>query len=240
MTRPRRTALAVALAALALAGATACGGDDDEPVAAGTAAATGTAPATDTTAAATGECADGELPTADPASRGPFDAPGQVVKAGCDYAATIATEWGDIEVELDADAAPVTTNSFVFLATQGYFDGLTFHRTVPGFVIQGGDPTGTGTGGPGYTLPDELPASPGYEPGALAMANAGPDTGGSQFFIVTGDGAADLPNDYARFGTVTSGLEAAQEIEALGDVATQEPSREAVIESVRITESPRP
>ncbi len=229
--RPRhRSTLAVALACLTVAATAACGGDDRSLVGAAT--------------PQEGACAGGVLPTADPAATGPFDEPDQVLKAGCEYSATIATEWGDIEIRLDPQAAPTTVNSFVFLATQGYFDGLTFHRVVPGFVIQGGDPTGTGTGGPGYVIPDELPDAPGYEPGAVAMANAGADTGGSQFFIVTGDGAAGLPNAYSRFGTVTDGLEAAQEIAALadpsldpGDPAAQRPTREATIESVRITES---
>ena len=94
-------------------------------------------------------------------------------------------------------------NNFVFLAREGFYDGLTFHRVVAGFVIQGGDPEGTGRGGPGYVFEDELPDD-GYPPGSVAMANAGPDTNGSQFFIVTGDASA-LPNDYTRFGRVTRG-----------------------------------
>jgi cyclophilin family peptidyl-prolyl cis-trans isomerase len=184
------------------------------------------------------------LPTADAGSRPEsYDAPERVLKDGCTYAATLATNFGDIEVSLDRDAAPETVNSFVFLATQGYFDGLTFHRVVPGFVIQGGDPTGTGTGGPGYTIPDELPAEPGYPEGALAMANAGPNTSGSQFFIVTGD-ASFLPNAYSLFGTVTDGMDVAKEIEGLADQnadpndpAAQRPTEPAIIETVRITEN---
>lgn len=224
----RRTVVAAALAVAALVTAAACGGGE---------------PTAEVAAPLTGACAGGPLPTAAPASQGPFDAPEQVVKADCEYTATIATEFGDIEIALDADAAPTTANSFVFLATRGYFDGLTFHRVVPGFVIQGGDPTGTGTGGPGYSLPDELPATDGYEAGAVAMANSGPDTSGSQFFIVTGD-ASGLPAAYSRFGTVTAGLDAARAIEGLadpeadpGDPAAQRPTRPAVIESITITES---
>lgn len=226
--RLKTAALACIISAATLSVA-ACGNGD--PVA----VATGPAP--------TGPCAGGALAKAAAGDRQEaYDAPEQVVKDGCDYTATIETRFGDIEIDLDADAAPVTVNSFVFLARQGFFDGGQFHRTVPGFVIQGGDPTGTGTGGPGYSLPDELPDSPGYATGAVAMANSGPDTSGSQFFIVTGD-ASSLPNAYTRFGTVSSGLDAARSIEALadpsldpGDPAAQQPTEPAVIESVTVTE----
>lgn len=227
-----RLAIAAACAAVAVAG-TACGSDSSDPA---TSAATA--------AAAAGPCAGGVLPTAEASARSDsYDAPEQVLKDGCTYSATLTTNFGDIEVALDAEAAPQTVNSFVFLATQGFFDGLTFHRVVPEFVIQGGDPTGTGTGGPGYTIPDELPAEPGYAEGAVAMANAGPNTSGSQFFIVTGD-ASFLPNAYSLFGTVTEGLDVAKEIEGLADEsadpndpAAQQPTEPAVIESVRITEN---
>jgi cyclophilin family peptidyl-prolyl cis-trans isomerase len=115
--------------------------------------------------------------------------------------ATIATSCGDIVVELDPAAAPATVNSFVFLAEAGYFDGTVSHRVLPGFVIQMGDPTGTGSGSPGYVVPDELPA-PGtvYTTGTVAMANAGPGTSGSQFFITLSD--VGLPADYTIFGRV--------------------------------------
>jgi cyclophilin family peptidyl-prolyl cis-trans isomerase len=231
-----RLSIAAVVAAVAVAG-TACGSDSSDPAAtAGTTAGT--------TAAAAGACAGGELPTAEASARGDgYDAPEQVVKDGCTYTATVATNFGEIEIALDPEGAPETVNSFVFLATESFFDGLTFHRVVPGFVIQGGDPTGTGTGGPGYTIQDELPAEPGYAEGAVAMANAGPDTSGSQFFIVTGD-ASFLPNAYSLFGTVTEGLDVAKEIEGLADEsadpndpAAQRPTEPAVIESVRITES---
>ena len=118
-------------------------------------------------------------------------------------------------VRLDAKAAPHTVNNFVFLARQGFYDGLTFHRVVPGFVIQGGDPSGDGTGGPGYTFADELPDD-GYPTGSVAMANSGPGTNGSQFFVVTGD-ASFLPNSYSRFGRVTEGLDVAKTIERFAD-----------------------
>lgn len=238
MLRPRRALALAACLAIALAG-TACG-SDDEPTAATTAAA---APATAAgSPSGDGACTEGELPVADPGTD-TFAAPDQVVKPGCAYTAVLATSLGDITVELDPAAAPQTVNSFVFLATNAFFDGLTFHRVVPGFVIQGGDPTGTGTGGPGYTIPDELPPSPGYPLGALAMANAGPGTSGSQFFIVTGDASA-LPNAYSLFGTVTEGLDVAQAIEGLadpgadpGDPTAQGPSETVTITSVRVTET---
>jgi cyclophilin family peptidyl-prolyl cis-trans isomerase len=229
-----RLAIAATCAAVAVV-ATACGSDSSDAE---------TAAATSAASVASGTCAGGVLPTAEAGARSDsYDAPEQVLKEGCDYSATLTTNFGEIEIALDPEAAPETVNSFVFLSTQGFFDGLTFHRVVPDFVIQGGDPTGTGTGGPGYTIPDELPAEPGYAEGAVAMANAGPNTSGSQFFIVTGD-ASFLPNAYSLFGNVTAGLDVAKEIEGLADPdadpndpAAQRPTEPAVIESIRITES---
>ncbi len=134
------------------------------------------------------------------------------------YAATVETDCGTFTVSLDAAAAPVTVNNFVSLARQGYYDGVVFHRVIPGFMIQGGDPTGTGTGDPGYRFADELPrrANPQYPIGSLAMANAGPNTNGSQFFIVTGPSGESLPPSYSLFGRVTSGMEVVTKIEADG------------------------
>jgi cyclophilin family peptidyl-prolyl cis-trans isomerase len=173
----------------------------------------------------------------EPSSKGngkTYDAPSELtLEEGVTYTATLATSCGDIVVELDAVDAPITTNNFVFLARDGFYDGLTFHRAVPDFVIQGGDPAGDGTGGPGYQFEDELPTD-GYPQGSFAMANAGPSTNGSQFFIVTGQ--ADLANDFSRFGRVIQGLEVAQGIESLGD-ASQQPSETVYITSVAITES---
>jgi cyclophilin family peptidyl-prolyl cis-trans isomerase len=128
--------------------------------------------------------------------------------------ATIATSCGDIVVELDPAAAPATVNSFVFLAEAGYFDGTVSHRVLPGFVIQMGDPTGTGSGSPGYVVPDELPA-PGtvYTTGTVAMANAGPGTSGSQFFITLSD--VGLPADYTIFGQV---VDSAETLDAIASV----------------------
>jgi len=128
---------------------------------------------------------------------------------------TIATDKGDITMRLDAALAHNTVNNFVVQARRGFYDGLTFHRVVPGFVIQGGDPDGTGRGGPGYRFADE-PVKGEYTLGAVAMANAGPDTNGSQFFICIEDCTDKLQPLYNLFGYVTSGIEVAQAI-SVGD-----------------------
>jgi peptidyl-prolyl cis-trans isomerase B (cyclophilin B) len=128
------------------------------------------------------------------------------------YEATINTDRGDIVLELDPKLAPNTVNNFVALARKGYYDGLTFHRVVPEFVIQGGCPQGTGTGGPGYKFADE-PVKGEYTHGAVAMANAGPDTNGSQFFICIDDCTRKLDKAYNLFGYVTSGLELADAVQ---------------------------
>ena len=132
------------------------------------------------------------------------------------YQVTIATDRGDIVCELDPKLAPTTVNNFVVNARNGFYDGLTFHRVVPGFVIQGGDPEGTGRGGPGYRFADE-PVRGEYTLGALAMANAGPDTNGSQFFICIDDCRSKLQPLYNLFGYTIDGVEVAQQIK-VGDV----------------------
>ena len=132
------------------------------------------------------------------------------------YEVTISTPKGDIVMDLDPRLAPVTVNHFVVQARKGFYDNLTFHRVVPGFVIQGGDPEGSGRGGPGYKFADE-PVRGEYTLGAVAMANAGPDTNGSQFFICIDDCQRKLQPLYNLFGYVTSGIEVAQSI-AVGDV----------------------
>ena len=131
------------------------------------------------------------------------------------YEVTIDTDKGSIVMDLDPRLAPVSVNTFVAQARAGFYDGLTFHRVVPGFVIQGGDPDGNGRGGPGYTFPDE-PVKGEYTLGAVAMANAGPNTNGSQFFICIDDCRDKLQPLYNLFGHVTSGLEVTQSI-AVGD-----------------------
>jgi cyclophilin family peptidyl-prolyl cis-trans isomerase len=126
---------------------------------------------------------------------------------------TLHTAKGDIVIELYNRSAPVAAQNFENLVRAGFYDGVVFHRIVPGFMIQGGDPTGTGAGGPGYEFPDE-PFAGSYVPGTVAMANAGPNTNGSQFFIVVGPDAAGLPHAYTIFGTVLSGMDVAQTIAA--------------------------
>ena len=166
------------------------------------------------------------------------------------YTATIDTSCGPIVVRLLADRAPQTVNSFVFLAEKGYFDGIRFHRIATDIdVIQGGDPTGTGRGGPGYTIPDELTGEESYAPGVLAMANAGPNTGGSQFFVIYGKDGHELdaqPN-YTIFGEVVEGLDVAQRIASIaiqdqdaaaaGDLSAQQPKKAIYIEKVTIAVS---
>jgi cyclophilin family peptidyl-prolyl cis-trans isomerase len=145
-------------------------------------------------------------------------APAFEIDPAATFEVTIATPKGDIVMALDAKLAPTTVNHFVAQARQGFYDGLTFHRVVPGFVIQGGDPDGTGRGGPGYKFADE-PVQGAYTLGAVAMANAGPNTNGSQFFICIEDCQDKLQPLYNLFGYVTSGIEVAQGI-AVGDKMT--------------------
>jgi cyclophilin family peptidyl-prolyl cis-trans isomerase len=131
------------------------------------------------------------------------------------YRATIDTERGPIVMELDPQLAPTTVNNFVGLARQGYYNGLTFHRVVPEFVVQGGCPEGTGRGGPGYQFEDE-PVRGEYTLGAVAMANAGPDSNGSQFFVCIDDCTSKLAKSYNLFGYVTDGMDVAKQI-SVGD-----------------------
>lgn len=143
--------------------------------------------------------------------------PDMVIDTSNEYAATIKTNKGDITVELYPEAAPKTVNNFVFLARDGFYDGVTFHRIIPGFVAQGGDPTGTGRGGPGYRFEDEVQNNPHtHEAGALSMANAGPNTNGSQFFIVY-EPQPHLNGKHTVFGQVTDGMDVARSLEQ-GDV----------------------
>jgi cyclophilin family peptidyl-prolyl cis-trans isomerase len=153
------------------------------------------------------------------------------------YTATIQTDVGTITASLDPTAAPKTANNFVFLAGYHYFDGIVFHRVVPAFVIQGGDPTGTGRGGPGYTFADELPKSGAYKIGSLAMANSGPNTNGSQFFIITGQQGTSLPPNYSLFGQVTSGGDALTKINTDGAADPNPPKVIHRMVKVTITES---
>lgn len=156
------------------------------------------------------------------------------------YVLRLETSCGDIEIELDVEGSPKTSNSVAFLARAGFYNGLVFHRIVPGFVIQGGDPRGNGMGGPGYDVVEPPPEDIAYEAGVVAMAKTGqdpPGTSGSQFFIVSGDEASDLPAEYAVLGTVVDGLEVVEKIEALGQAGQAEPSAWAYIERANILEA---
>ncbi len=152
------------------------------------------------------------------------------------YSATLKTDLGDIVVDLSAKDTPITVNNFVFLAREKFYDDTVFHRTISGFMIQGGDPTGTGTGGPGYKFADE-PFTGEYTRGTLAMANAGPNTNGSQFFIMHKDTA--LPKSYVIFGHVTSGLDVVDKIAEAPTIRGGEgssPITPVVIKTVVVTE----
>jgi cyclophilin family peptidyl-prolyl cis-trans isomerase len=228
--------LAIALAVLSAA---LFGGKDKKKVDT-TASTSTTAGATTTTVdpavLARVQCNDTK--PADNPSRPTFkEPPPMTIDPAKKYTATIDTSCGKITADLDPKAAPKTVNSFVFLAKQKFFDGLTWHRVVKDFVIQGGDPQGSGSGGPGYEFEDELPQDgpPYYKIGSLAMANSGPNTNGSQFFVVTGNQGAQLPNKYSRFGLVTSGIDVAQKLESFAD-ENQKPTRPIYILSITVKE----
>ena len=151
-------------------------------------------------------------------------------------AATLHTNHGAIAIELFDDDAPKTVENFLKLAREGFYDGVVFHRIIPDFMIQGGDPTGTGTGGPGYTFEDEFNDHK-VERGALAMANAGPNTNGSQFFIVTTGAAPWLDGKHTVFGRVTDGMDAVDTIEQVDTDAQDKPREPVVIERVELSEA---
>lgn len=149
--------------------------------------------------------------------------------------ATIETNHGTLEVELFEDRAPKTTKNFIDLAEKGFYDGVVFHRVIEGFMIQGGDPTGTGRGGPGHTIEDEFhPELRHDEAGLLSMANAGPNTGGSQFFITLAP-TPWLDGKHAIFGKVTSGMDVVRKIGALETDPSDRPKQEVRMETVRIS-----
>jgi cyclophilin family peptidyl-prolyl cis-trans isomerase len=239
----RRRVLAFGAAALASAALAACGGGSTAtatPKAAASTASSGAAAAASQAPAAANPVAN----TADVASRnGKYKSPPPMtIDKAKKYTATITTNKGTMKADLYADTAPVTVNNFVFLANDHFYDGVIFHRIVAGFVIQGGDPTGTGTGGPGYKFPDEpIPANRNYEKGTLAMANSGPNTNGSQFFICVDDLTAKgaLPKQYNIFGKVTEGLDVIDKILAVprtagSDGAQSKPTEKVFMESVTI------
>jgi cyclophilin family peptidyl-prolyl cis-trans isomerase len=172
--------------------------------------------------------------TEDSGSKGAQPPPTFTINVKKTYTATVQTSMGTFVVALNAKAAPCTVNSFVYLAQRHFYDGLTFHRIVKDFVIQGGDPTGTGSGGPGYKLNDELANGLKYELGTLAMANSGPNTNGSQWFVVTGAQGESLPNSYTIFGKVTSGMDVVQKIGAVPTGSGDKPVADVTMVKVTI------
>jgi cyclophilin family peptidyl-prolyl cis-trans isomerase len=150
------------------------------------------------------------------------------------YTATLDTSLGTIVVALDAINAPNTVNNFVFLAGHHYYDGVIFHRIINGFMCQGGDPTGTGRGGPGYKFDDE-PVKQRYQVGSVAMANAGKNTNGSQFFLISGQSGVQLPPQYNHFGQIVKGLDVLEQMQSVDTDRSDRPREDVVINSVTIT-----
>jgi len=175
--------------------------------------------------------------SADKTQQFPADGPEHGIDPSKRYTATLDTTLGTIVIALDAARAPKTVNNFVFLALHHYYDGVIFHRVINGFMCQGGDPTGTGRGGPGYKFEDELPKAGQYQLGSVAMANAGPNTNGSQFFIVSGPSGVGLPPQYSLFGQVVKGMEVVDEMQRVSTDRNDRPREDVVINSVSITES---
>jgi len=179
------------------------------------------------------------IPNADGSSEKRQSFPGvppMIIDPEKTYEATMVTDKGTLEILLDPLAAPVTVNNFVFLARWHYFDGIIFHRVIPGFVLQGGDPTGTGTGGPGYRFNDELPKPGRYELGSLAMANAGPNTNGSQFFLVTAAECPWLDGKHTVFGQITSGMDVVDAIEGVETDGRDAPVEPQGIERIELAD----
>jgi cyclophilin family peptidyl-prolyl cis-trans isomerase len=207
----------------------------------GTSGDEGTATQTETLTEATGssgtaECTDAEVPPA--REDGGATEPKERLDPEKTYNLVVKTNCGTFTITLDQAGAPATSASLVSLSRNDFFNETIFHRIVPGFVIQGGDPTQTGSGGPGYKTVDKPAADATYAKGVVAMAKSGaeePGTSGSQFFVVTGADVG-LPPDYAVVGTVSSGLDVVELIGTLGDPATEQPTQPVVVESVTVEE----
>ena len=185
-----------------------------------------------TPTASAGGCKQVEAPKPKKVS---FDAVKNTVKSGEDVHAAVETSCGTFEIALDTERAPKTVNSFVFLSEEGFYDGLTFHRVAPGFVIQGGDPLGTGTGGPGYSVDEKPPANLAYTKGVVAMAKSPaepPGRSGSQFFVVL-SADAGLPPEYALVGRVDVGMDVVERIGKLG-TPEEKPKQTVLIEKISI------
>jgi peptidyl-prolyl cis-trans isomerase B (cyclophilin B) len=221
--------LALALAVLAFAG---CGGDDDS---AGS-ASTNTSAGVTTTSTPPGSCSEVSPP--EPRQEGGGEKEAKL-PSGKQPELVVETNCGSFTIKLDPSASPKTVASVAGLAEAGFYDNTTFHRIIPGFVIQGGDPTATGTGGPGYSTVDTPSESTRYTRGVVAMAKTPTEahgTSGSQFFIVTGADVG-LPPEYAVIGKVTEGADVVTKIGKLGDAATEEPSEVVVITKMRLKDS---
>jgi len=163
--------------------------------------------------------------------------PKMMLKDGVDYHAVIQTNLGNINIDLLENKTPITVNNFVYLASQGFYDGLIFHRVIEDFMIQGGDPLGNGTGGPGYKFEDEIVKGQELTKGSLAMANSGPNTNGSQFFVVTKEGGTNWLNKlHTKFGQVTSGQDIADKISSVEKDTNDKPLEDVIIETVLIME----
>jgi peptidyl-prolyl cis-trans isomerase B (cyclophilin B) len=234
---PRHLAVLIACLALLAAG---CGGEDDR---ASEAEGEPTAEATAESPAANEFLPEGCENVALPAPKDgvTLEAPTDELERGKTYVATVSTTCGDFEITLDAERAPVTGGSFKYLADQKFFDGLTFHRIEPDFVIQGGDPAGNGSGGPGYSVEEAPPSDLKYTPGIVAMAKTeleAAGTSGSQFFVVTGAQGEALTPDYALVGEVTSGMDVVTKIGGIEqDPNTGMPAAQVIINSVTVEES---
>jgi cyclophilin family peptidyl-prolyl cis-trans isomerase len=235
-----RTARRVAVAALVAVALTLAACGSDEPASTGV-----TAGPDDKTAAATdggnGDAGAVECPpvegTAEPVRE--FAAPPpDCLDPAATYSAVVTTNLGEFTIDLDPGTGPVAANNFVFLARNRYFDDTVCHRIIPDFVVQCGDPTATGTGGPGYTIVDEPPAPGSYRIGSIAMAKTqAPDSAGSQFFIITGPDGAALPPEYALFGQVSDGLDTAVAAMAASGSPDGTPTQPVEIQSVRIVQT---
>ncbi len=187
-----------------------------------------------TSAVAESDCATVEVPAP---KDDQFDKPGQVLDPGEHATATVDTSCGSFVITLDTKRSPQTANSFAFLAEHGFYDDTAFYRIAPGFLIEGGDPKGDGTGNPGYSVREPPPQRTTYRTGLVAMGKTAiepPGTSGSQFFIVTAPADAGLPPDYAVLGKVTEGEHVVETIGELGDPATEEPLQPVTIDSVVI------
>lgn len=218
----RATALLAAVfSVLAIA---ACGGNDSS------------SPASTSTAETAAGCQQVDQPEPKDVK---FSKPEEVLQAGQKATATVQTSCGSFTIALDTKDSPKTANSFAFLAEKGFYDGTTFHRVVPGFVIQGGDPQGTGQGGPGYSVTEAPPQDTTYKTGLVAMAKTEvepPGTSGSQFFVVTAPADAGLPPDYAVLGEVTDGMDTVDAIAELGSASDPNgaPTQTVTIDKVTI------